>query len=101
MDVTISPADIKDLPALVEVNFLAYYPEVITRFTFTTWPNDEAMRTAFTGRISDRLSNPNSSIFKAVDVTTGDMVGCVRLTLETEKTSRVLQAISRVEFISI
>jgi hypothetical protein len=47
MDVTISPADINNLPALVEVNFLTYYPEVITRFTFTTWPNDEAMRIVF------------------------------------------------------
>jgi hypothetical protein len=83
MDVTISPADISDLPTLVEVNFLAYYPEVITRFTFTTWPNDEAMRIAFRGRISDRLSNPNSIVFQAADVATGEIVGCVCWTLES------------------
>ena len=47
MDVTISPADINNLPALVEVNFLTYYPEVITRFTFTTWSNDGTMRIVF------------------------------------------------------
>jgi hypothetical protein len=85
MDITISQADVNDLSALVEVKFLAYYPEVITRFTFTRWPNDEAMRIAFRGRISDRLSKPNSSIFKAVDVVTGEIVGCVCWTVESGK----------------
>jgi len=83
MDVTISAADINGLPALVEVNFLAYYPEVITRFSFTTWPNEEAMRIAIRGRISDRLANPNSSVFNTVDVATGEIVGCVCWTLES------------------
>jgi hypothetical protein len=41
------------------------------------------MRIAIRGRISDRLANPNSSVFNTVDVATGEIVGCVCWTLES------------------
>ncbi|KAE9377068.1 acyl-CoA N-acyltransferase [Stipitochalara longipes BDJ] len=84
IDVTLSHADITDLPVLTEINRLAYMQETISMIAFKNWPAETNMFNFFQSRIKARMETPNTQVFKAV-TETGEIAGFVCWTLEPEK----------------
>ena len=84
MDITLIRADATDLPVLAEINRLAYLPETIAQFAFTNWPDEANMLDFFTARVKDRLHDPDTQVFKAVEAATGRIAGFMCWTLEPE-----------------
>lgn len=84
IEVTLSLAEATDLPALAEMNRLAYMQETISMIAFKNWPDETNMFNFFQSRIQQRMESPNTQIFKATTVT-GEVVGFICWTLEPEK----------------
>src|ERR1700712_3357949 len=84
MEVSLSHAKTIDLPALAEINRLAYMQETISMIAFKNWPAETNMFNFFQSRIQHRMENPNTQIFKAT-TQTGEIVGFICWTLEHEK----------------
>jgi hypothetical protein len=82
MELTISLASIADLPILAAINSQAYAPDIIMRFCLTRWPDEANSVLVFTSRVQERLLDPDTQVFKAVDRATGEITGCVSLTLK-------------------
>jgi hypothetical protein len=84
VEIVLSPADIADLPILAEINRLSYLRETSIQIAFPNWPDEVNMFNIFMERVKERLHNPDTQVFKAVVVATGETVGFVCLTLEQE-----------------
>jgi hypothetical protein len=84
VEIVLSHADIADLPILAEINRLSYLRETNIQIAFPNWPDEVNMFNIFMERIKERLHNPDTQVFKAVVVATGETVGFVCLTLEQE-----------------
>jgi len=84
IEVTLSHADTTDLPALAEINRLAYMQETISMIAFKDWPAETNMFNFFQARIKARMETPNTLVFKAL-TGTGEIAGFVCWTLEPEK----------------
>ena len=82
MDVALVQASVDDLPALAEINRLAYTPETIAMFAFKNWPDEINMRNFFMARLKDRISGHDTEVFKAVNPVTNEIFGFVCWTLE-------------------
>lgn len=82
MAITIERACADDLPALAEINRLAYCRETVAQFAFKNWPDDKNMYEFFKARVSERLEQPATQVFKAFDTGTSTILGFVCLTLE-------------------
>ncbi|KAH9905613.1 acyl-CoA N-acyltransferase [Xylariomycetidae sp. FL2044] len=102
MAVTIEKATRDDLPALAEINRLAYAGELAFRFAYREGAEDKHVTEFFAGRLAHRLGTPGTEIWKAVDPATAGgrrrICGFVCLTLEmgdepngTPSTAMVLQ----------
>lgn len=85
MAVTIAKASLDDLPALAEINRLAYCRETIAQFAFKDWPDDKNMFEFFKARLAERFDHPATQVFKAVDTATSTISGFICLTLEKGK----------------
>ncbi|KAG6364632.1 hypothetical protein INS49_006235 [Diaporthe citri] len=85
MAVTITTAHPDDLPALAEINRLAYCRETTAQFAFKDWPDDASMLEFFKARLAERFENSGTQVFKAVDPATSTILGFVCLTLEQDK----------------
>ncbi|KAH8901245.1 acyl-CoA N-acyltransferase [Thozetella sp. PMI_491] len=79
---TIRVATRDDLPALAKINAAAYARETIAMFAFKKWPDDENMTAFFASRIGDRLDQPESQVFAAVQPDSDKMYGFVCFTLK-------------------
>lgn len=79
---TIDKACPDDLPALAEINRLAYCRETIAQFAFRDWPDDKNMFEFFKARLAERFQHSGTQVFKAVDTVTSTISGFVCLTLE-------------------
>jgi hypothetical protein len=84
IEVTLSHADTTDLPALAEINRLAYMQETIAMIAFKDWPAETNMFNFFKARIKARMETPNTLVLKAL-TGTGEIAGFVCWTLEPEK----------------
>lgn len=82
MTVVIARACLEDLPALAEINRLAYCRETVAQFAFKDWPDDKNMFEFFKARLSERFENAATQVFKAVDMGTNTISGFVCLSLE-------------------
>lgn len=82
MAVTITRAQRDDLPAMVEINRLAYCRETTAQFAFKDWPDETNMSGFFKARLSERFGHTDTQVFKAVDTATNMILGFVCLTLE-------------------
>ncbi len=80
IDVTLSPANVTDLPALAEINRDGYSRETVAMIAFKNWPDEVNMRNFFKLRIKERMETPNTQVFKAF-TGTGEIAGFVCLTL--------------------
>ncbi|MCJ1324659.1 hypothetical protein MMC10_001321 [Thelotrema lepadinum] len=80
--VEITVATLDDLPSLAEINRLAFMRECTAQIVFPSWPDENNMRKLFIASLQDELLNPHTQIFKAVETTTGEMLGFIGLTLE-------------------
>lgn len=89
MDIRIIRASPDDLPALAEINRLAYCRETTAQFAFKNWPDDANMLEFFEARLAERLQNSGTQVFKAVDTATSNILGFVCLTLEKDKEAGV------------
>lgn len=85
MALTITTASSDDLPALAEINRLAYCRETIAQFAFKDWPDDKNMFQFFKARLAERFEHPDTQVFKAVDTATDTISGFVCLTHEKGK----------------
>ena len=83
MTIVIQRAEITDLPALAEINRLAYSRETISMFAFTNWPAETDMFNFFESRLEERFKSPGSQIFKAVSAE-GEILGFVCWSLEDD-----------------
>ena len=82
MEINIRHATPADISVLADLNRLAYLRETIAMFVFTNWPAPEGMKKFFTARMTDRFNHPETLIFKAVNPSTGDILGFICWTLE-------------------
>lgn len=85
MAITITAARRDDLPALAEINRLAYCRETTAQFAFKDWPDDKNMLEFFKARLAERFENSGTQVFKAIDTATNTILGFVCLTLERDK----------------
>lgn len=88
MSVTIARTRSDDLPALVEINRLAYCRETTAQFAFKDWPDETNMSEFFKARLAERFEHPSTQVFKAVDTATNTILGFVCLTLEEGNEAR-------------
>jgi GNAT superfamily N-acetyltransferase len=84
IDVTLSPADVTDLPALAEINRDAYSRETVAMIAFKNWPDETNMFNFFKFRIKERMETPNTLVLKAT-VGTAEIAGFVCFTRENGK----------------
>lgn len=82
MAVTITRARCDDLPALVEINRLAYCRETTAQFAFKDWPDETNMSEFFNARLAEHFEHSGTQVFKAVDTAINTILGFVCLTLE-------------------
>lgn len=85
MAIAIIGARPDDLPALAEINRLAYCRETTAIFAFKDWPDEANMLEFFKARLAGRFENSGTQVFKAVDTATSTILGFVCLTLEKDK----------------
>jgi len=83
--IRIEQATKADLYMLAEINRSSYAGEIVTRMAYPAWPDETNMRNMFSARIEDRLSQDESRFYKAVDVDSGELVGCICWTLEGDE----------------
>jgi hypothetical protein len=81
--VILAQATEEDVQACAEVVTQAYLLEAICPFFFTDWPNSTAMFPFFHERLQKKFLDPNSEIFKLTSTASGQVVGCVCMTLST------------------
>jgi len=84
-NIRIERAEKNDLYMLAEINRSSYAGEIITRMAYPAWPDETNMRNMFLARIEDRLSSNESRFYKAVDVKSREIVGCICWTLEDDE----------------
>lgn len=82
MTVRIARACPEDLPALAEINRLAYCRETVAQFAFKEWPDDKNLFEFFKARLSERFEHAATQMFKAVDTGANTISGFVCLSLE-------------------
>ena len=83
--IRIEQATKADLSMLAEISRSSYAEEIVTRLAYPAWPDETNMRNMFLTRIEDRLSQDESRFYKAVDVDSGEIVGCICWTLEGDE----------------
>jgi len=81
--VILAQATEEDIQACAEVVTQSYLPEAICPFLFTDWPNSTAAFSFFYERLQKKILDPNSEIFKLTSAASGQVVGCVCMTLST------------------
>ncbi|MCJ1237778.1 hypothetical protein MMC14_005765, partial [Varicellaria rhodocarpa] len=82
MEITLTHADIDDLPVLAEINRLSYLLETANQFAWKNWPDEAGMLKFFMARVKERFSHPDTLIFKTIDTATGEVVGFLCWTRE-------------------
>ncbi|KAI9158369.1 hypothetical protein HJFPF1_06363 [Paramyrothecium foliicola] len=82
MSIVIAPVEQSDLPALADINRLAYSNEIISRFAWKNWPNDPSIIGFYNARVADRFGSAGTTMYKAVDSANGKIHGFVACTLE-------------------
>lgn len=75
LSLSLLPAVEADIPVIAQINQLAYFPEAIGRFVFTDWPDPATQSQYFLSRIQARFQNPEADLIKAVDASSGEIVG--------------------------
>ncbi|KAF4626415.1 hypothetical protein G7Y89_g11744 [Cudoniella acicularis] len=75
-------ADVSDLPSLAEIQLQAYNDESINRFAFTNWPDPANMLTFYKYMLKQRFASSSTRVFKAVESSTGEILGFMCWTLE-------------------
>lgn len=75
MAITIIRARMDNLPALAEINRLAYCRETTAMFAFKDWPDDANMLEFLKARLAERFENSGTQVFKAVDTATSTIWG--------------------------
>ncbi|KUJ07680.1 acyl-CoA N-acyltransferase [Mollisia scopiformis] len=79
----ILPAEEADIPALAETLTWSHISEAVMSFFFLDWPRTDIMLQYMADRLAGKFAEPQSKIFKAVDATSGAILGLVCMTLET------------------
>jgi len=69
------PAVAADVPVIAQINQVAYFSEAVGRFVFTDWPDPSTQYQYFLSRIQARFQNPEANLIKAVDTSSGEIVG--------------------------
>ncbi|KAM0544661.1 hypothetical protein ACHAPJ_011722 [Fusarium lateritium] len=77
--VSISAATPADLPVLGDFLYSSKLALSINRLLIKDWPNEENQRKNYSGSIESSLSDPTMECLKAVDDTSGSIVGFVVL----------------------
>ncbi len=75
LSLSLLPAVVADVPVIAQINQVAYFPEAIGRFVFTDWPDPSTQYQYFLSRIQARFQNPEADLIKAVDTSSGEIVG--------------------------
>ena len=71
-----------DLSSLTEINLLAFMRECTAQIAFPGWPEKGIMQKFIMSGLQDDLLNPHTQVFKAVQVSTHEILGFVCLELE-------------------
>jgi hypothetical protein len=79
----ILPATDADLATIGEIIATANLPDAIMQFSFTDWPSLTSITAFFTARIRGALSAPETTVFKIIDESTGEILGVVCLGMES------------------
>jgi hypothetical protein len=74
-----------DIPLLAPVLAASHVSETIMSFFFPDWPSTETIVQYMTARLEGKMAEPNSEIYKAVDESTGQILGMVIMTLQDSK----------------
>ena len=77
LPVTVAKAVEADIPALAEINALAYLKEMIMPILLADWPNLAPLVSYFTARIAHYLKDSNTDLYKIFDSGSNEVLGFV------------------------
>ncbi|CZR69178.1 uncharacterized protein PAC_19078 [Phialocephala subalpina] len=80
---SIIPAEEADILSLASILTLSHSTEATMPFFFPDWPRIDTILPYMTARLAGKFAEPHSTFYKAVDDTSGEILGLVCVTLET------------------
>lgn len=94
---TIVPATMDDLSDLVRLHTTCYVTDPFTAILFKDWPSTRTLTMLVNHRITGSLQDHDAVLFKAIDDSSGELVGFVTLTTSLGGDGRVDKVVEGIQ----